>query len=66
MIREEKIFQIPGMIEIGKKKGNVPLDAAIMAHLEAGRISADEAFEKSIDKKRFVPFLTREPEPWEL
>jgi len=66
MIREEKTYQIPGMIEVGKKKGNVPLDSAIMAHLEAGRISPDEAFEKSIDKKRFLPFLTREPEPWEL
>jgi twitching motility protein PilT len=66
MIREEKTYQIPGMIEIGRKKGNVPLDAAIMELLEAGRIGADEAFEKCIDKKKFVPFLMREPEPWEL
>ena len=66
MIREEKTYQIPGMIEVGQRKGNVPLDVAIMNHLEAGRISPDEAFEKCIDKKRFLPFLTREPEPWEL
>jgi len=66
MIREEKTYQIPGMIEVGRKKGNVPLDSAIMGHLEAGRISPDEAFEKCIDKKSFLPFLTREPEPWEL
>ena len=66
MIREEKTYQIPGMIEIGRKKGNVPLDAAIMELLQAGRIGADEAFEKCIDKKKFVPFLMREPEPWEL
>ena len=66
MIREEKIYQIPGMIEVGQTKGNVPLDEAIMKHLQAGRISPDEAFEKCIDKKRFLPYLTREPEPWEL
>jgi len=66
MIREEKTYQIPGMIEVGQRKGNVPLDEAIMKHLQAGRISPDEAFEKGIDKKRFLPFLTREPEPWEL
>ena len=66
MIREEKTYQIPGMIEVGQRKGNVPLDVTIMNHLEAGRISPDEAFEKCIDKKRFLPFLTREPEPWEL
>ena len=66
LIREEKTFQIPGMLEVGRKKGNVPLDAAIMEHLEAGRISPDEAFEKCLDKKRFLPFLTREPEAWEL
>ncbi|MGB2090636.1 MAG: type IV pilus twitching motility protein PilT [Akkermansiaceae bacterium] len=66
MIREEKTYQIPGMIEVGQSKGNVPLDEAIMEHLQAGRISPDEAFEKCIDKKRFLPFLTRDPEPWEL
>ncbi|MFT4901807.1 MAG: twitching motility protein PilT [Lentimonas sp.] len=65
IIREGKTHQIPGMIEVGKLKGNVPLDDAIMAHLKAGRIDAEEAFEKCIYKKRFRPFLNREPEPWE-
>ena len=66
LIRESKIHQIQGMIEVGKKKGNVPLDDAIMEHLQAGRIDPDDAFEKSINKQRFLPFLTRVPEPWEL
>ncbi len=65
-IREGKTHQIPGMIEVGKKKGNVPLDDAIMDHLEAGRIDGEEAFDKCINKKRFLPYLKREPEPWEL
>ena len=66
LIREGKIHQIPGMLETGKKKGNVPLDDSIMDHLQAGRISPDDAFDKCIDKQKFLPFLTREPEPWEL
>lgn len=66
LIREGKTYQIPGMIEVGKKKGNVPLDDAIMKHLVAGVIHAEEAFSKAIDKKKFLPFLNRDPEPWEL
>lgn len=66
LIREGKTYQIPGMLEVGKSKGNVPLDDAIMNLLEAGKIGGDEAYEKSILKKRFLPYLNREPEPWEL
>ena len=61
LIREAKIHQIPGMLEVGKKKGNVPLDDAIMDLLNAGKISGDEAFDKAINKKRFRPYLSREP-----
>ncbi len=65
LIREGKTYQIPSMIEVGKKKGNRPLDDSIMDHLQHERISAEEAYEKSIDKRKFRPFLDREPEPWE-
>ena len=65
LIREGKTFQIPSMIEVGRKKGNRPLDDSIMEHLEAKRISGEEAYEKSIDKKKFRPYLDRVPEPWE-
>lgn len=66
LIREGKTYQIPSMIDVGKKKGNRPLDDAIMEHLQAGRIDAEQAFEKSIDKQKFLPYLEREPEPWEI
>jgi twitching motility protein PilT len=65
LIREGKTFQIPSMIEVGRKKGNRPLDDSIMEHLQAKRISGEEAYEKSLDKKKFRPFLDRVPEPWE-
>jgi len=65
LIREGKTFQIPSMIEVGRKKGNRPLDDSIMEHLIAKRISGEEAYEKSFDKKKFRPYLDRVPEPWE-
>ncbi|MGJ8653377.1 MAG: type IV pilus twitching motility protein PilT [Opitutaceae bacterium] len=66
LIREGKTHQLPGMMEVGISKGNLPLDDAIMEHLKAGRIGPEEAFEKSIDKNKFLPFLDRSPESWEM
>jgi twitching motility protein PilT len=61
MVREGKTHQIPGMIQVGKKLGNQPLDDAIMDHLKMKRISPEEAYEKCLDKKKFRPFLTTPP-----
>ena len=62
LVREGKTHQIPGMIQVGKKLGNQPLDDAIMEHLRMKRISPEEAYEKSLDKKKFRPFLPHPPE----
>jgi twitching motility protein PilT len=62
LVREGKTHQIPGMIQVGKKHGNMPLDDAIMDHLRMKRIAAEEAYEKCIDKKKFRTFLTNPPE----
>ena len=61
LVREGKTHQIPGMIQIGKKLGNQPLDDAIMEHLRMKRISPEEAYEKALDKKKFRPFLATPP-----
>ena len=58
MIREGKTHQIPGMIQVGKKLGNCPLDDSIMDHLKMKRIAPHDAFNKCLDKKKFFPFLT--------
>src|SRR5216117_1868432 len=65
LVREGKTHQIPGMIQVGKKKGNQPLDDAIMEHLRHARISPEEAYDKAIDKKKFRPLLKNPPEDWE-
>src|SRR6202030_3820157 len=57
LIREGKTHQVPGMIQVGKKKGNQPLDDAITDLLRNGRISPEEAYDKCIDKKKFRAFL---------
>ena len=64
LVREAKTHQIPGMIQVGKKKGNQPLDDAIMDHLRHARISPEEAYDKAIDKKKFRPFLKKPPDDW--
>jgi len=62
LVREGKTHQIPGMIQVGKKQGNMPLDDSIMEHLRMKRISPEEAYEKCLDKKKFRPFLSHPPE----
>jgi len=65
LIREAKTHQIPGMMQVGKKKGNQPLDDAIIEHLRAARISPEEAYEKAIDKKKFRALLKEPPDDWD-
>src|SRR6202453_399464 len=65
LIREGKTHQIPGMMQVGKKKGNQPLDDAIMEHLRAAIISPEEAYEKATDKKKFRSLLRTPPEDFE-
>src|SRR2546421_9742389 len=61
LVREGKTHQIPGMLQVGKKKGNQPLDDAIMEHLRHARISPEEAYDKCTDKKKFRQFLKEPP-----
>jgi len=57
LIRENKIHQIPSLIQTGKKFGMISLDDCIMDYLNKGYISPEEAFIKAIDKSRFLPFI---------
>ena len=59
LIRESKTFQIPSVIQTGKKFGMQSLDDAIMDHLMAGRIDPDDAYNKCIDKAKFKQFQTK-------
>ena len=62
LVREGKTHQIPGMIQVGKRIGNQPLDDAIMEHLRMKRVSPEEAYDKCLDKKKFRGFLPTPPD----
>src|SRR5512138_1856712 len=61
LIRESKTYQIPSMIQTGKKYGMQLLDDAILELLNKGWIGGDEAYMKANDKQRFRPFLKNPP-----
>ena len=61
LIRESKTFQIPSMMQAGKKYGMQLLDDAIFDLLNKGWISGDEAYMKANDKGRFRPYLKNPP-----
>lgn len=61
LIRESKTFQIPSVIQTGKKFGMISLDDSIMEHLNEGRIDPNDAYNKCIDKSKFKPYLTETP-----
>jgi twitching motility protein PilT len=62
LIREGKTHQLPSTIQTGKKFGMQGLDDAIMDLLNARRISPEDAYDKSIDKQKFLPFLKTPPD----
>jgi len=66
LVREGKTHQIPGMIQVGKKLGNMPMDDSIMEHLRMKRVSPEDAYDKAQDKRKFRQFLTNPPEDDEM
>jgi twitching motility protein PilT len=62
LVREGKTHQINGMIQVGKRIGNQPLDDHIMEHIRMKRIAPEEAYEKCLDKKKFRPLLAHPPD----
>jgi len=61
LIREAKTFQIPSVLQTGKKFGMQSLDDAIMDLLKKKLIVADDAYTRSNEKTRFLPFLKNPP-----
>jgi twitching motility protein PilT len=61
LIREKKTFQIPSVLQTGKKYGMQSLDDAIMDLLNKKIISPDEAYSKCNEKSRFLPFIKNVP-----
>lgn len=60
LIRENKVFRIDSDIQTGKKYGMQLLDDNLYGHFLAGRISADEATEKSRNPGAMVDKMKRD------
>lgn len=61
LIRESKTYQIPSMMQTGKKYGMQLLDDAIMDLYNKGWIGGEEAYIKANDKSKFRPLLKSPP-----
>lgn len=61
LIRENKIHQIPSMIQTGKKDGMQLLDQHILEFLMSDQIDAEEAYMKSNNKQAFKQYLKEKP-----
>lgn len=62
LIRTGKTHQILSQMQTQKQSGMQTLDDAIEDKLEKGWIAVEEAYEKSIDKNRFVDKLKEPPD----
>ena len=62
LIRENKTFQIPSAMQVGKKYGMQTLDDAIMEVLSKKWISPEAAYDRAFDKAKFLPFLKAPPD----
>jgi len=51
LIREKKTFQLPSVIQTGKKYGMITMNESLMNLVQDGFIDLEEAYSKSIDKQ---------------
>jgi twitching motility protein PilT len=59
LIREGKTFQIPSMMQVGRANGMVTLNDALLEHVKARTVAAEEAYMKAVDKAGFEALLKR-------
>jgi len=61
LIREGKTYQIPSVMQTGKKYGMQSLDDALLALLQRKKISSEDAYINCYEKQKFVKFLRKPP-----
>jgi twitching motility protein PilT len=59
LIREGKTYQIPSVIQTGRREGMQTMDQAIIDLLKMGKITTEEAFDKCVDRETFQKYLGR-------
>jgi twitching motility protein PilT len=61
LIREGKTYQIPSVMQTGKKYGMQSLDDALLELLQQRKISSEDAYINCVEKQKFVKFLKKAP-----
>ena len=59
LIREGKTYQIPSLIQTGRREGMQTMDQAILELLRSKQITPQEAYRKAIDKDIYRQYLER-------
>lgn len=57
LIREGKTYQIPSIIQTGRREGMQTMDQAIVDLLKQGVVSSEEAYDKCVDRETFRRYL---------
>ena len=60
MIRDEKTYQLPSAMQLGKGKGMQTFDDALVKLIEAGQITPEEAYLHAESKTAFEPLVSEE------
>ncbi len=61
LVREGKTFQIPSVMQTGRKYGMQTLDDSIVDLLKRGWITAEAAYSNCVEKSKFKEFLKNTP-----
>lgn len=59
LIRDGKTYQIPSIMQTGRREGMQTMDQAILELLRAKRITPQEAYRKAVDKETYRQYLER-------
>ncbi len=59
LIREGKTYQIPSLMQTGRREGMQTMDQAILELLRSKHITPQEAYRKAIDKETYRQYLER-------
>ena len=63
LIREERVYQIPGLMQTGRKLGMMMMDDSLLSLAREDRIARDEAIARALDPARMAKELGSEPSP---
>lgn len=59
LIREGKTYQLPSVIQTGRREGMQTMDQAILELLRARRITPQEAYRRAVDRETYRQYLER-------